>query len=77
MSYVARDNGDAARNVALLEQSLVMCHEHGYIQSLVVLLGLGDVACNQGDLPQATARYWEALLLVQDERTTSAGVAAV
>ena len=42
---IARDHGDAARAVALLEQSLALCRERGYVnETVLVLNALGDVA---------------------------------
>lgn len=70
LGRIARVHGDIVRAVALLEQSLGLCRERGYVnESSEILNNLGDVACIQSDLPRATARYWEALLLVQDEKS--------
>jgi ATP/maltotriose-dependent transcriptional regulator MalT len=61
--------GDTPQALALLEQSLTLCREHDYIgQTAKVLTVLGDVACITGDIPRATAYYWEALALAQTAR---------
>jgi tetratricopeptide (TPR) repeat protein len=69
LGCIARDDGDIVQAVALLEQSLTLCREHDYIgKTANVLNDLGDAACLTGDLPRATAYYWEALPLAQAAR---------
>jgi tetratricopeptide (TPR) repeat protein len=63
----ARDQGDIARATALLEESLALCREQGFVvQVPLILNGLGDVACCQRDYERAMALYWEALTLLQN-----------
>jgi predicted ATPase/class 3 adenylate cyclase len=69
MGDMARDQGDTARALVLLEQSMALCSEYGYVgEPARILNSLGDVACIEGDLPRATACYWEALALAQGDR---------
>jgi tetratricopeptide (TPR) repeat protein len=66
---VARDSGDAARASQLLGKSLAVCQLEGYVErATLVLCGMGDVFCIQGDFPRATALYWESFLWFEDEQ---------
>ncbi len=64
---VARDQGDTARGTALLEESLALCRDLGFVvEAALVLCGLGDVSCMQGEYPRAMERYWEAVAMAQN-----------
>jgi tetratricopeptide (TPR) repeat protein len=68
MGDIARDRGEPERAIELLTRSLAICREHEFNSYLTLVLnGLGDVACTQGNLTDAVRLFWEAFELLQKD----------